>query len=779
MSWCYVRNETQTLLLTVLLTVAGAAQSEAESWFPTSPCGVDPPQVVALPGARLLLAVHYQPDAPPHDVIVERGTDTLWRVSLEEWTQWTPLSMPVETGPDGERRVLLKPGPALAMRLDACTSELWVDANPQRQHTADMNRPPPHPVARAGYGGFLNLDAAYGGLAGRNVVNSLFDLGAFVPGGAGRSGFFVGSNAVRRLDTSWIHDEPGSAIRVRLGDSITRNADWESAVRFGGVQWGTDFSLQPDRITFPLPAIGGSAALASTAQLYVNGVQQSQQTVQPGQFRFDSVPALTGAGELSVVIRDNLGRMQTVTQPFYASPRLLTAGLEADTFEAGFLRTAYASADDRYSQPFAAATLQRGYTEILTGLLRGSADRRRQLAGVEGDYIRSPFGVFTLSGAVVHTEAGGGGVGTLAFERQANDLSVSIRRRVATREYGDLGREPGTLHFSDAARVSLNLHLAGIASIVYISEQPWRSSGEGAGIRLAGLAWNLQLRGSLSAYASWLHPLVGGSGDNIVIGLSITLGQGTSLGLQSTRDGRSEGASVAVQHSPAATLGWAYSASADGRDGGLRQAQAALTTDRGTIGAGWAGFGGNGSPSAAVQTSLAFLDGHGYWTRPVQNSFAVVDTGNAPGVRVYRENQLVGTTDTHGRLLVPDLLPFSVNRLSIDDSDLPVATGLAAVAEQIAPPANAGVPVHFKVDARSSVRVRLVDSDGSVVLVGTALWLDGHSLPLPVGYDGLVYADIPDGTHLLEARWADGQCRARLEVTGTQAKAESCRRVAQ
>lgn len=773
-----MHNETRALLLAVLLTFASAVRSEPGSWFPVSTCSADPAQVVSLPGARLLLAVHYQPDAPPHDAVVELGPDDLWRVSLEEWTQWTARPALVETGPDGERRVVLKPGAELAMRLDACTSELWVDPDPGRLQTADLNRPPPHPVTPAGYGGFLNLDAAYGGLAGRNVVNSLLDLGVFVPGGAGRSGLFIGNNAVRRLDTSWIHDEPGSAVRLRLGDSITRSADWESAVRFGGVQWGTDFSLQPDRVTFPLPGIVGSAALASTAQLYVNGVQQSQQPVQPGQFRFDSVPALTGAGELSVVVRDGLGREQTVTQPFYASPRLLTAGLQADTFEVGFLRTGYASADDRYTRPFAAATLQHGYTETLTGLLRGSAAQRRQLAGAEGDYVLSPLGVFTLSGAVAHTEAGWGGVGTLAFERQANDLSVSLRRRFATREYGDLGREPGTLHFSDAVRVSLNLHLAGIASIVYISEQPWKSSAEGVGIRLAGLAWNLQLYRSVSAYASWLYTLTGRSDSSLVIGFSVALGNNTSAGLQLTRDDRSEGQSVLIQHSPPGRLGWEYAASADSRDNGLRQAQVALTTERGTIGAGWAGFGGEGAPSAVVQTGLAFLDGHGYWTRPVQNSFAVVDAGNASGVRVYRENQLVGTTDNRGRLLVPDLLPFSINRLSINDGDLPFAMGLAADSEQIAPPANAGVPVHFKVDARPAVRLRLVDLGGSVIPAGTPLWLDGHLLPLPVGYDGLVYADISEGTHLLEARWTDGQCRARLEVRGAQAKSESCEPVA-
>ena len=201
------------------------------SWFPPSPCPADAPPFTLQAGAQLLLSVHYQPDTAPHDVVVTLGPDHLWRVAAEEWLQWTPVAPQVEHDPGGRRWVTLRSGPALALRLDACTAELWVDADPRRHHEVDLSRPASRPVARAGYGGFLNLDFAYGGLAGRNVVDSVLDLGAFGPQGAGRSDFFVGSNAVRRLDTYWVHDEPDSAVRLRLGDSITHAADWETPVR--------------------------------------------------------------------------------------------------------------------------------------------------------------------------------------------------------------------------------------------------------------------------------------------------------------------------------------------------------------------------------------------------------------------------------------------------------------------------------------------------------------------------------------------------------------------
>jgi outer membrane usher protein len=765
-----VRNEAYALLA-ILLTFTTATRAAPGSWFSPSPCTEESP--APQPGARQLLLVHFQPDLPPHEVVLEWGDDQLWRVPVEEWQRWTPLPPPLTTAGDGAQLAVLKSGAALAMRLDACTSELWVDADPQRHHEKNLNRPPPHSVARAGYGGFMNLDFSYGGLAGRNVVDSVIDVGAFAPAGAGRSDFFVGNDIVRRLDSYWIHDDTGSATRLRLGDSISQAADWETPVHFGGLQWGTDFALQPERITFPLPSVSGSAALPSTAQLYVNGVQQSQQPLQPGQFRFDSIPTITGAGDLSIVIRDSLGRLQTVTQPFYTSPRLLAAGLDADIVETGFLRDNYGGTDDHYSQPFASTTLQHGFTSTFTGLFRGSISEHRQLSGFEGDYILSHFGVFTLSAAASHTEDGAGGIGTVAFERQANDLSVSLSRRAATRDYSDLGRDPGTLHFSDAARISWNAHQAGIASIIYSSEQPWAGTAQATGVRLAGLAWNFQAGRSVSGYASVLHTISGGGGNSIVVGFSMTLGSHTSGSVQWTKD-QDSAANVAIQHSPPGQLGWSYGASASSAEDGLRQAQAVLTTERGSVGGGWAGIGGTGSPSVVAQTAIAFLDGHTYWTRPVQNSFAVVDAGDAPGVSVYRENQLVGTTGAQGRLLVPDLLPFSVNRLSIDDSALPVAAGLSATDAQVAPPANAGVSVHFNVDEKPATRLELFRSSGEPVPAGANLWLDGHELALPVGYDGLVYATIPDGRHVLEARWSDGACRLRIEMLKSEPRMEFC-----
>jgi outer membrane usher protein len=756
-------------LLVAALIATRPAQADPGAWFGAAPCGPDV-QLLPIIGSGALLEVHYRSGEPAHEVLLEVDRDGHWRVPLEEWRLWTARPPPrVDRDDNGEPVVPLIPGLLLAFRYDGCSSEFWVDADPQRLDARDLNRPRSGPVTPAGVGMFANIDAQYGGLLGSGQASSVVDLGAFLPGASHRNGFFVDNRRLRRLDYVWLVDDADEATRLRLGDGITHAAEWEAPLRFGGLQWGRDFSLQPDRITFPLPSVAGSAALASTAQLYINGVQQGSQQLQPGQFRFDRVPALTGAGELSVALRDALGREQTIVQPFYASPRLLTAGLSANSYEAGFLRADYTGPNDRYTLPFAAMTLRQGLSNDLTATLRASTAGRRQRAGGEGDCLLTRFGVISVSAATSHTEAGVGAVATLGFEHVADRWSFTLRRRFATRDYGELGREPGSLHFSDAARLGFNVRPLGNLSAIYVSEQPWI----GGGARFAGLAWTAQLVQRLQVYASWLHPLAGGS-ESIVAGLSLPFGLGSTAGVDWSNDGAHGGLRGYAQHSPGGPLGWSWLASADGRDGGLRQFDAALATERGSFGVGYDALANHGGPSALLRTGFALFDGRLFWTRPIQSSFAVVDTAPGKGVHVFRENQPVGVTDDYGKLLVPDLLPFQVNRLSIDDRDLPLALELGSASASITPPFGAGVPLRFKVGGQPASRMRLRDAAGAPIPAGAAMSLDSKRLELPVGYDGLVYLEIAPGRHRLEAIWPDGRCVSQLFVDERGSRAGVC-----
>ena len=135
---------------------------------------------------------------------------------------------------------------------------------------------------------------------------------------------------------------------------------------------------------------------------------------------------------------------------------------------------------------------------------------------------------------------------------------------------------------------------------------------------------------------------------------------------------------------------------------------------------------------------------------------ALVKTG-APGVRVYQENREVAVSDAQGDALVPGLVPFAANRISVDPDDYPISTVIEASERVTVPGRYGGVVVDLAPRARSPLLVTAVLADGSFVPTGSRATLDGNTDPLVVGRNGKLFLedlrapagitiDLPNGT---------------------------------
>src|SRR6185437_8183956 len=135
---------------------------------------------------------------------------------------------------------------------------------------------------------------------GTGSLSAFTELRAFSGSGV------LSSTALSQMthgDGSW------SSRSVRLGDTLTAATSWSRSTRIGGVQIGTNFSLQPYRITTPLPEFMGSATLPSQVELYVNGMKQYSGNVPAGPFQLNTVPGINGEGNAQVVLTNALGQV--------------------------------------------------------------------------------------------------------------------------------------------------------------------------------------------------------------------------------------------------------------------------------------------------------------------------------------------------------------------------------------------------------------------------------------------------------------------------------------
>jgi P pilus assembly protein, porin PapC len=90
-----------------------------------------------------------------------------------------------------------------------------------------------------------------------------------------------------------------------------------------------------------------------------------------------------------------------------------------------------------------------------------------------------------------------------------------------------------------------------------------------------------------------------------------------------------------------------------------------------------------------VNGALSVLDGGVFASNRIEDSFAIVDT-HAAGIRVRQENRDVGRTDSHGRLLVPDMRSYDINRLAIEPLDAPMDADVPVTSREVRPRDRSG-----------------------------------------------------------------------------------------
>ncbi|NEV02735.1 fimbrial biogenesis outer membrane usher protein, partial [Bradyrhizobium sp. UFLA 03-164] len=141
------------------------------------------------------------------------------------------------------------------------------------------------PKARADPGAVLNYDllsstsnAATPRLIGLGNTSLLLDARAFSPYGTAEQSAIVRTGPQQpaqatRLNSSFQYSDQDRMIGYVAGDTINGGLAWSRPIRIGGLQAQRDFALRPDLITAPLATIGGSAAVPSTVDVYVNNIK--------------------------------------------------------------------------------------------------------------------------------------------------------------------------------------------------------------------------------------------------------------------------------------------------------------------------------------------------------------------------------------------------------------------------------------------------------------------------------------------------------------------------
>jgi len=598
-----------------------------------------------------------------------------------------------------------------------------------------------------------------------------------------------------RLDTTYTFSHQETATTTRVGDILSSGPAWSRPIRLGGLSFERNYGLRPDVVTAALPVLSGSAAAPTTMDVYVNNVRTFSRDLPIGPYSVANIPGLSGSGNAQVVLRDAQGREVRTNLPFYTGPSLLQEGLFDYSAQAGFARYNYAFLSNTYGrQPLFNASARYGLTKDFTLEGHGEAGAGLWLGGV--GMVTNVFnkGLFSLAGQASHY---GGKLGLqiyAGFETRIGSLSLSAS---STRNFGNY-LDLATV----TARQAIALNTVRQDTLSWLDQSEPTTTGsttirdprpprsiDRISIGMPGIFDRSTIG------LSYIHTEQRGQPRSHIVNASYTqvLGKSTALTVNAYADlgprrdfgvfaglsmplGGSGQASVGATHTRAGASATVDASRPLGTEVGsvgyrIRDMEGARQSYRNGAISTLTPYGraevsgehtkGSGRVAAEFEGSIAAIGGGIHAGPRIDDAFAVVDTGT-PGVDVFHENRRVGRTDMFGRLVVPGLVSYQRNTISIDPTKLPVNAHVERTQEQVVPASRGGVVMRFGVEAApASAIVVLHGADGKPIRAGVKGKLGDAEFV--IGHEGRAFIRGLTSTNRVTVELPESECAATFD----------------
>jgi outer membrane usher protein len=588
-----------------------------------------------------------------------------------------------------------------------------------------------------------------------------------------------GATRTTRYVTQAIHDERDETRRWIVGDSTATSGDLGSTFPMGGLALVKAYQLNPYITPQAMAMFSGMVATPSDLEIFLGNTPVARQRLSPGPFDLRNLSYFGGQRDLRVVVRDAFGRVQAIEFPFYFTERSLARGLHEYGYFAGRVREPPGDSGGAYLRHAGAFFHRYGFTDSVTGGMRGEASGGRGNAGGELALRLDRAGVLTM-GASASRDRGARTTGVASsasylFQREPWNARLLWRGAQDRYVLADIA--------ANAALPRRELSAgAGYANPRWGSLDLGLSRFEGRDgreLRATTVSYSKSFGSRWNLIATWRHSRGDiAPGHEVFLGVFYNPQPEASASLTHTRVGGIDTTALQYAKSVDPGEGLGYRLSLE-RSAGAGEAVTRVTpflqynAPYGTLiaEARRETPGGGLTRRVAAQGAVTWVGGQAGLSRPVYDSFAQVRVEPPlAGVRVYQNHREIGRTPENGTLFVPNLGSFLDNVISIDHRDVPIEYSIATTERVISPPFRSGSLVLFPLKRMQGVAGRLVRMgvEGRVEPLThyqARITVAGVERAFALGSDGGFYLeDIPPGRHDGSALGAGPPCRFALEV---------------
>ena len=673
------------------------------------------------------------------------------------------ISRDSETSIEGKNYVSLRSyAPEVTFEIAEREAALRITSAPKllEKNVADLAHKKPSDVLYTKEStAFLNYSLGYsmGDDFDFAALNVPWEVGVNAGGYLGFSGFaYTKTDADEkfvRLFSNVTGDDRVKLRRIVLGDFPAFSGALGSGGILGGLSISSNFSVRPFFVRSPGLDLSGVLETPSKVDLYINDILVRSEHIPAGEFQFLNVPG-TGSGDAVLVVKDVFGSEKRIAAPFYLSTQLLKPGLHDYSYNFGFRREKLGQESFKYGDPAFVGFHRFGFSGIFTAGMRAEADRHVVNFGPTATFVPWRLGETNVSLAVSSGDGHNGYGASLSHFYAGRNISGGVALRGYSREYANLGLSSSLdkLRLDRTFSLGINQKNFGSISVLYshadfhTAADRWRAS----------LFYTRRLLHNISLHARASRTYSEEAVDEVFAGLSFFLGTGRSGSLNyQVQDGRATETASLQQNPPLGTgVGYRFLADrSEDQTGDRNIGGNAFFEYHGRYGiysADYRRISENDLYDLNVAGGVAFINKSLYFTRPIRDSFALVKVGDLGGVKVNYSNQEVGTTNKNGEVIVPNLISYYYNDLSLEDKDIPVNYKIAETRKYVSPPVRGGGIVKFQVMKTQGFTGRLFivekGEKKAAEYWGLKIWVDGKPMEVIVGKAGEFYLEnIPAG----------------------------------
>lgn len=501
----------------------------------------------------------------------------------------------------------------------------------------------------------------------------------------------------QREKTILTYDFEKIMSRLQIGDITTQTVGRQRQFLSAGISFSRVFNINPKFFRTNIHTNQIILERPSNVEVFMNNVLVKQENLQPGPVDIRDFPFFSGENVVLIRITDDLGRVREEYFNDYYSAQLLREGISEYSVSLEAPRTSLSENDYQTDETYLTAFYRYGFTKNMMAGLYIQANQDEQLLGAESSFI-SPYGVIQgeMAGSRNSEISAQGIFGELNYStllfKTGNIAPYTIsslfqyRSSDFYRQTEDIGVPINVRYLFDMSvrqndRSSLQSSF-GIRKI-YTNDQNHRTS------YYINSGWNLNRNFQINFKASTsFRPTEESS---ILVSLYWTDNSGRNQ-VFSNFDPERESLSTRYQYNPTyqvdafrISAGTNVTPEAYGIDGSVdyyhRRFQARIAQNSNLGRDNDVLVKNVNSTQLSASFSLAFAGGAIALSRPINNSFVIVDTDKKiKADKIYINKYFdfaQAQIDSWGPAVLSNITPYFNERVVLDNSTFPIGVSLS------------------------------------------------------------------------------------------------------